>query len=116
MLNLSWLKCTNNTWCGLNTVDLASSHFNGLVGVYIIWHGGNKPRYVRVGQGEIRERLKCHREDKEIQTYKDLGLFVTWAVVNKNDLDGVENYLFNTLSPLVGERCPNCIPIQVNIP
>jgi hypothetical protein len=39
---------------------------NRHVGVYVIWHEGNPSRVVRVGHGEIRERLHYHQEDPEV--------------------------------------------------
>ena len=78
-MTVDWTKCKGNVWCKLNEVDLSSSHFNHMTGVYVIWHGGNNSRTVRVGQGFIRDRLQEHRTDPEVQVYKHLDLFVTWG-------------------------------------
>jgi len=69
-LFLEWIKCEENHWCNLLTVVLESVHFDGLEGVYIIWHGGQNPATVRVGQGNIRDRLSAHKEDSEILEYR----------------------------------------------
>jgi hypothetical protein len=118
MLQVAWIKCgeTGNSWWSLSTVDLSNSHFNNLEGVYVIWHGGDKPRYVKVGQGIIKNRLAAHRTDPEIQTYANLGLYVTWAQVSTDDRDGVEAYLATRLNPLVGDRFPGSVQIAVNLP
>jgi hypothetical protein len=115
-MQITWNKCEGDAWCPLNTVSLSHTHFDGLDGVYVIWHGGQNPRTVRVGQGVIRDRLTAHREDREIQAYAGQGLFVTWARVNAGSRDGVEAYLANQLNPLVGERFPDVTPVQVNLP
>ena len=79
-LHLNWTRCEGNVWCKLNSVNLEHAHFNNKpCGVYIIWHGGNKPRAVYVGQGDIKERIAEHRRKQEIQKYEHLGLYVTWA-------------------------------------
>jgi hypothetical protein len=85
-------------------------------GVYIIWHGGNQPCTVRVGQGIIRDRIAQHRQDRDILAYQNLGLYVTWASVPGNQRDGVERYLGDQLSPKVGSRRPDVSPITVNLP
>jgi hypothetical protein len=85
-------------------------------GVYIIWHGGSNPKTVRVGQGNIRERLEAHRTDPDVQAYARLGLYVTWASVPEDSRDGVEAYLAQRLGPILGKRFPDTAPISVNLP
>ena len=115
MLNLNWIKCgDDNHWCPLETVNLSKVTAKG---IYIIWHGGDPSRVVRVGQGDIASRLADHREDDEILRYRENGnLFVTWAVLPANQRDGAEVYLGDKWSPLVGERFPDVAPIAVNSP
>lgn len=115
-MTLSWNKCTGNQWCPLNTVNLDHPLFDGMEGVYIIWHGGQKAATVRVGQGVIRDRLREHRKDKDVQAYSEQGLYVTWAAVAAGDRDGVEAYLAYRLKPLEGERFPDRPPVEVNLP
>ncbi len=88
-MNVEWIKCEGDKWCGLNTVNLQDSHFDGLEGVYIIWHVGSNPASVRVGQGIIRDRLADHRNDEDIQAYAHMELFATWASVFAQYRDGV---------------------------
>lgn len=113
---LNWVKCQGDVWCNLSTVNLPHPHFDNLEGVYVIWHGGPNPATVYVGSGTVRDRLNSHRSDPRIQRYGLLNLFVTWATVDRNNMQGVELYLANALRPLVGERHPNVAPIQVNAP
>jgi hypothetical protein len=116
LINLNWNKCQGEIWCPLDTVNLEHEHFDNMEGVYIIWHAGQNPRTVRVGQGIIRDRLKAHREDPEVQAYSQYGLYVTWARVEARNRDGVEAYLASTLSPLVGERFLDTSHVAVNLP
>ena len=113
---LKWVKCEGNRWCELFTVNLQSPHFHGLEGVYIIWHGGQKPWTVYVGQGEIADRIRAHREDPQIRQYSPLGLFVTWAQVPTYGRDGIERFLADRLQPLVGVAHPSVTPATVNLP
>ena len=82
----------------------------------MIWHKGQNPRVVRVGQGNIAERLACHKQDTSITAYSPYGLYVTWAEVPAGYLDGVERHLAESWTPLVGDRFPNVHPIAVNSP
>jgi hypothetical protein len=103
-------------WCNLLKLNLNHSHFENLNGVYIIWHGGKQPATVRIGQGVIKDRLSNHRSEQEILAFSNLGLLVTWAQTNKQELDGIERYLAESLNPKVGDRFPTVYPIQVNLP
>ncbi len=116
MLLVSWVKCgelPDSIWCDFTGVNLENVD---ALGVYVIWHGGKPPDVVRVGQGNIKDRLTQHREDKKILAYKKYGLYVTWARVEPEFLDGVEAYLANQYSPLLGERFPDAVQIAVNLP
>lgn len=114
MLSVTWVKCQGGLWCALETVNLTTVQTGG---VYIIWHVGNPARVVRVGQGDIAARLAAHRNDREILAYGKFGqLRVTWATVPAQHRDGVERYLADKWTPLVGDAFPLAQPIAVNSP
>lgn len=115
-VNLKWIKCQGEVWCVLNQVDLDSPHFNNMDGVYVIWHGGPDAAVVYVGQGHVRDRLKEHRTNKEIQAFARLSLFVTWAAVQQGQRDGVERFLAEKLKPKVELKMPEALPTTVNLP
>lgn len=115
-MDLNWIKCEGDQWCSLMNVNLNHSHFNNLAGVYVIWHSGNDPATVYVGQGNIAARLEAHRRDDEILKFSHFGLFVTWAQVAHRSQDGVERFLAERLKPKVGQRHPPDLPITVNFP
>ena len=118
-MQVNWNKCGNQNpqWCNLLSLDLQHAHFTNLQGIYIIWHGGQKPWTVYVGQGNIADRLAQHRRDPKILQYSPFGLFVTWTPVG--DLatrNGIERYLANQLTPREGDAHPQAVPIPVNFP
>ena len=115
-MELNWIKCQGDVWGNLNTVNLSHQHFDSMDGVYIIWHGGNDAATVRVGQGHIKDRLRAHRRDSDIQFFADRGLYVTWASVPEGSRNGVEAYLANRLGPKVGDLFPDTEGIPVNSP
>lgn len=113
MLQVQWIKSTNNTWLPFETFNIAN--VTGY-GVYFIWHAGNPARTVYVGQGDIKARLTAHRQNADIAQYAAKGtLYVTWATVPAAQRDGVERYLADYYQPLVGEKHPDVRPIQVNL-
>lgn len=113
---LNWIRCQGDVWCKLNSVNLRHGHFDNRRGVYVIWHGGENPATVYVGQGDLRDRFRAHRSDARIQAYDNLGLYVTWADVGPGTLDGVERYLGERLGPKVGTTLPAAQPIAVQLP
>jgi len=115
MVTLHWRKCAGNVWCPFMTAAINHAAL-AVGGVYIIWHGGQEPRTVRVGQGNVRDRLSAHRGDPEITRWQHLDLYVTWAAVTASQRDGVERYLAEQLNPIVGSRFPDVPSIQVNLP
>jgi hypothetical protein len=114
-MNLKWIKCGDDDhWCSFSDVNLDKVTAGG---VYIIWHEGNPGRVVRIGQGDIKDRLGRHRKDSQITAYGALGkLRVTWASVPSSQRDGVETYLADQWNPLIGEAFPDALPIAVNSP
>ena len=115
-LNVKWCTCGDDKhWCNLENLNLpikGTPH-----GVYMIWHGGDPSRVVRVGQGDISDRLSKHRKDPAIIGYSAQGgLLVTWATVPAHQRDGVERHLADRWDPLVGDVFPDTHPIEVNSP
>jgi len=115
-IQVQWSKCQGDEWCSFSSIDLDQPSFDNLEGVYVIWHGGSNPATVRVGQGDIRERLKAHRLDPQIIALTQYGLYVTWAAVDPEARDGVEAYLTDMLVPLFGAHFATRTPIEVNLP
>ena len=113
---LEWARCGTD-WCELLSVPLENGAA-GVMGVYVIWYGEQVPRTVRVGSGDVRDRLSKHRRDMEIIQYRQEGnLFVTWSAVFDEGLRlGIERYLADSLRPLTGEANYYVEAITVNLP
>lgn len=115
MVTLHWIKCQNDEWYNLHNVNLES--IGDLTGVYMIWHIGKTPHVVRIGQGNIKERLHEDRLNEDIHHYSLEGnLFVTWAEAPSEQLDGIERYLADIWQPQLGFGFPDVEPIKVNSP
>jgi len=114
MLKVQWVKSTKGTWLPFETFDVSKVTDEG---VYLIWHAGQPPRPVKVGQGDIADRVAKHRADPKITKYRSNGtLLITWARVSAANRAGVERYLGDRYKPLVGDRFPNVVPVHVNLP
>ena len=121
MLTLEWFyRDSFNQDYRLFDVDLNSSDFADLEGVYIIWFAPSIiPVSVYIGQGIIKNRLYAHRRDPRILQYNSQTkpLYVAWAEVSWVYRTGVEMFLHNELNPLVGEPPQgNPTPVPVNLP
>ena len=116
-MTVEWVKCKPDRWCNLLDLNLESVDEDA-AGVYVIWSTGNNNQVVYVGQGNIRQRLAAHSIDDDILDYMqtDGKLLVTWAELHDDDRDGVERYLADRFSPVVGDRHPDADPISVNLP
>lgn len=113
-----WVKNSNNNeWFDLLRLNLNAPYFLNKEGIYIIWYAGaGGSKVIRVGQGQIGLRLQEHKNNPEITRYGAYGqLKATWAIIDKQYRDGVEAFLFDSYSPLVGERSPTAQPIAVNL-
>lgn len=116
-IRVDWMKCqaTKNefVWYPLDRVNLSHEYFIDIEGVYIIW-SKDEDSIIRIGSGDIRDRISDHRNNLEITTYKNP--LVTWAIIDAKSMRAVEKYLANVLLPDVGERFPDEEPIEVNLP
>ncbi len=115
MLQLSWVKSLDGKWLNLSDLDLTHIHATG---VYMIWHGGENPRIVRVGQGNVAGRLTAHKLNLQIMRYSSEGpLMVTWTeVADAAQRDGVCEYLTRQFQPLIKERASEATPIAARSP
>jgi len=111
-----WVRCRHDEWCPLNAVKLDHPHFDDMEGVYMIWHGGETPAVVAVGQGRIRSELAAAKRDPAIQAYRHLRLYATWARVAARYREGVAAYLVEHYAPRVSHSVPDVEPIPVELP
>ena len=110
---VNWIKCQNDQFCPLETVDLSNVHYDG---VYIIWHN-TSAKVIYIGQGHIRDRLTNHRSSPEILGHRGSGLLlVTWAeVAGQDNRMSIERYLHRVYTPLAS-TCSSGSEVEVNLP
>lgn len=116
-LPVNWVRNQNNgQYFDFLRLDLDSPYFIDKRGVYIIWYTtptGGKAIYI--GQGNIGERLKMHRQNWRITQYSRNGqLKVTWALIDDEDSrKRIEAGLYQNYGPLENEIRPSGNPIFV---
>jgi hypothetical protein len=114
MTEVNWIMSTQGNWLDPRQTQWDSINTDG---VYVIWAPGTLltgPYWVKVGQGNVRDRMQSHMRDARITRFSTLRF--TFAQVNWMQKDGVERFLGDRLSPLVAERFPDVFPIPVNLP
>lgn len=115
-LPVVWVKNPNNgEYFDLLRLNLGGPYFQEAKGVYIIWYASpSGARVIRVGQGNIGERLKVHLANPQIIQYSKYGsLKVSWVVISPLLFDRVEVFLYDYYRPVVGERAPVAVPLPV---
>ena len=114
LMKIRWRR-----WYVFDKIDLNDSNYRDISGVYVIayWNGEDEQITVKVGRGCIWSRIKSHRENPIIQGYgRAWTLYITWAEIPTQNMDGVEKYLAEVLHPIVSERFPDTHSTPVNLP
>jgi hypothetical protein len=120
---VNWIKNTqNNEWFDFLRLNLDAPYFSNKKGVYVVWYvSPSIAKVVRLGSGNIAERLKEHRANHEITKYSSLGqLKVSWVVADgkplfDSEIEGVEVFIAKKYSPLVGDRFPVAQEVPINL-
>jgi len=115
MIALDWITCGGDDhWCSLERVALDNLD---VVGIYLIWHEGVPSRVVKIGRGNIADRLAELKTDPEILGYRSKGMLrVTWAPAPPPQLEGIVRYLIEKWRPPVLTLYAETEPIEVNSP
>ncbi len=123
MKRVNWIKNNQNgEWFDFLRLNLDAPYFNNKVGVYVIWYTSPLlAKVIRVGSGNIAQRLKEHRANQEITKYSSMGsLKVSWVVADSNpllpsEIQGAELFLANRYHPLVGDRYPAVQEVGISL-
>ncbi len=114
--NLDWQKCPLGKWHNLLELPLGDNFLIGLEGIFVVWHGGQQPAVICVGQGNIKEELSGLQKNPEILQHKEKGIFVSWAEVCFAYREGARRYLMNLWQPEFKDVSFGFLPIKVNLP
>lgn len=113
-MQLQWYKSPEGEWCRLEMAELTSADEYG---VFVVWRagdGGRASAVLYVGHGALRSGIANFRRNSSL--LGSSGLHVTWAKVDRRDVDGVAAYLYQQLRPLWGEVVQAVAALPVNLP
>ena len=99
----NWARTKRGNYHRLVNLDPEANGLAKASGVYVVWHAGVKPGWIFIDRNDDLARI-FHEiaENEEVMTY-DIhgGIFVTWALINKEFQDGVVRHLNDTLRPKI---------------
>ncbi|MDA0240341.1 MAG: hypothetical protein O3A84_09990 [Proteobacteria bacterium] len=104
-----WVRSPRGKYYHLLDLDAEEIGLQGVGGVYVIWHGGVRPKWVYIGESSsIARALNEAVHSSDITQYEVNGrLFVTWSPVVDKFRRSVVLYLTQTMKPLVNNpRAP----------
>ncbi|MEO5375023.1 MAG: hypothetical protein H7840_12195 [Alphaproteobacteria bacterium] len=98
-----WRRDSRGRFFRLNDVNVDQHQLRGCGGVYVLWHGGIRPRWVHVAAADdLAQALEAARADPDISRYDvNGGLFTTWASVRRDYRAGVVVYLRGLMCPII---------------
>ena len=117
IMEAEWVKGPGDRWYELREIPRLDIDDQG---VYVIWHNGEPPAIIDVGQGDILERLTAHLRDATVLHYSEtLTVNVTWAILPECAWDGVESFLadrYRLRGKQEGRRYPRAKHVPVTLP
>ena len=98
-----WTRTPGGNFHRMVHLDPEDEGLAGRSGVFVIWHGGVRPRWVYVGRSnDLAADLHGFGNNRDVMDYEvHGGLFVTWSLIRTEFQDGVVAFLTDTLDPAV---------------
>jgi hypothetical protein len=114
---LDWKTLDSHNWTSFVDLDLQDSRLEGVTGIFFIWSRDLPyPQSIRIGQGNIRDRLIEMRNDPEVMAYQDKHPYVAWCSPPQSQIDGIITFMYQERPPLVPAPYPQAAPIVANTP
>jgi len=116
-----WSRSASGLFRRFAKLDPEAEGLEGKGGVFVIWHGGLRPRWVYAGSsGDMAKALHEVAADDDVMAYEvNGGLFVSWAFIKEEFRGGVVKYLNEAMDPLVENSAAAALeddPIAVIFP
>jgi len=98
-----WSRSASGHFRRFINLDPEAEGLAGKSGVFVVWHGGLRPRWVYIGSSaDLARALHDVADDDEVMNFEvNGGLFVTWALIRDEFQAGVVKYLNEAMDPLV---------------
>ncbi len=116
-----WVRTASGRFFRLAKLDPESEGLTDKGGVYVVWHGGMRPRWLVVGHSNnLARTFHDLGEESELLAYEvNGGIWLTWSPILGEFRAGVVAYLAASLKPLLslgGTPDRNAKPIAVMAP
>ena len=98
-----WSRTASGHFRRFINLDPEAEGLTRASGVFVIWHGGLRPRWVHVGRSD-NLAATFHRlaDNDDVMGYEvHGGLYVTWALIRREFQGGVAKYLNQAMKPLI---------------
>ena len=106
--NPHWAMTATGKFHRLLITDPEKLGLNGASGIFVLWHGGLKPKWIFVDKSrDLGHDLDAYLDDEDVMRYESRGgVFVSWAMIRPEYQDGVLKYLLETMDTLIDNPKP----------
>ncbi len=98
-----WARSPSGHFRRFINFDPEEEGLSGKGGVFVVWHGGLRPRWVYAGaSADLARALHELADEDEVMAFEvNGGLFLTWAGIRQEYRNGVVKFLNEAMDPLV---------------
>jgi len=106
--NPHWTKSPGGKFHRLLFTDPEKLGISGVSGIYVLWHGGLKPKWIFVDKSnDLGRDLDAALDNQDVMAYDGRGgIFASWALIRPEYQDGVLKFLLETMTPLIDHPNP----------
>ena len=98
-----WAKSGKGRFFRFMRLDPEAQGLSGVGGVFVVWHAGARPKWVRVGRSDdLAATFHQLAEDDAVMAYESRGgLYATWSLIRAEYRAGVVRFLSDRFDPLL---------------
>lgn len=116
-VSLVWDTMLDDIWYDFLTLQTTRNEWLNPQGVLVISSGLAGPKNpVLIASGDVMFLIAKHQKEARLRNMAGQGLWVTWAEVQSEFMNGVCNFLSQTLRPMIATRHSRDVPIPTNLP
>lgn len=100
-IDIKWARNAKGRFHNLMFLDTTGESLKGVSGIYTIFHGGARPKWLYLGStNDLARALDEKIDDPEIEQFYDrVGVYATWSLVKPEYHDSILHYLLDVMKP-----------------
>lgn len=100
-IDIKWARNAKGRFHNLMFLDTKAESLKGVGGIYAIWHGGARPKWLYVGTSkDLSQSLDRKIDDPEIEEFYDrVGVYVSWSLVRPEYHNSIARFLTDVMKP-----------------